>query len=55
MAQNSIKSWKMYNKSLEYLASGTSTGSKRPSFENIEPGLIVKGKGCKVWDVDGNQ
>jgi len=55
MKGKTSKSWLQYKKSLFYLAAGSSTGSKRPSFENIEPALIVKGKGCRVWDADGNE
>ncbi|HHV81648.1 MAG: aminotransferase class III-fold pyridoxal phosphate-dependent enzyme [Dictyoglomi bacterium] len=47
--------WRQYKESLKYLASGSSTSSKIPIYENIEPPLIVKGKGCRVWDVDGNE
>lgn len=34
---------------------GSSTDSKRPSFLPDEPGVIVKGKGCRVWDADGRE
>ncbi|WP_158301651.1 aspartate aminotransferase family protein [Paenibacillus mesophilus] len=32
---------------------GTSTGSKAPLYAPEEPGVIVRGKGCRVWDADG--
>ncbi len=49
------KTWEKYKKSLKYLGSGSSTNSKRPVFEGYEPAVIVKGDGCRVWDVDGNE
>ncbi|MCK4245465.1 MAG: aminotransferase class III-fold pyridoxal phosphate-dependent enzyme [Candidatus Omnitrophica bacterium] len=49
------KSWQGYKATKEYLAQGSSTSSKVPVFEDSEPALIVKGKGCKVWDLDGNE
>ncbi|MDD5600023.1 MAG: aminotransferase class III-fold pyridoxal phosphate-dependent enzyme [Victivallaceae bacterium] len=53
--QKTIKSWEKYRRSTEFLAQGSSTLSKIPRFENIEPAQIVKGKGCRVWDIDGNE
>lgn len=55
MGCGTSKSWKLYKTGLRYLACGSSTSSKTPAFENIEPALIVKGKGCRVWDADGNE
>jgi len=49
------KSWEKYEESLNYLAGGSSTNSKAPRFKNEEPALIVRGKGCRIWDVDGNE
>lgn len=34
---------------------GSSTCSKAPSMLPEEPAVIVKGKGCRVWDADGNE
>jgi len=34
---------------------GSSTCSKAPRFAPDEPGVIVKGKGCRVWDADGRE
>jgi glutamate-1-semialdehyde 2,1-aminomutase len=50
-----VKSWKTYQQSTNYLAQGSSTLSKVPRFENIEPAQITRGKGCRVWDLDGNE
>lgn len=55
MSFSTEKSWQKYKNSLKYLACGSSTISKSPHLENIEPALIVKGKGCRVWDSDGNE
>ena len=49
------KSWAEYERNLKYLAGGSSTNSKIPHIKNVEPALILKGKGCRVWDVDGNE
>jgi glutamate-1-semialdehyde 2,1-aminomutase len=50
-----VKSWKKYRESTKFLAQGSSTLSKIPRHENIEPAQIAKGKGCRVWDIDGNE
>lgn len=55
MSFSTEKSWQKYKKSLEYLAGGSSTISKTPHLEKVEPALIVKGSGCRVWDLDGNE
>ena len=34
---------------------GSSTCSKSPRLTPEEPGVIVKGKGCRVWDADGRE
>jgi glutamate-1-semialdehyde 2,1-aminomutase len=34
---------------------GSSTGSKAPVYAPEEPCVIVKGKGCRVWDADGRE
>lgn len=34
---------------------GSSTCSKAASLFPEEPGVIVKGKGCRVWDADGRE
>lgn len=55
MVFSAEKSWEMYRRSLKHLAYGSSTSSKIPQFENVEPALIAGGKGCRVWDMDGNE
>lgn len=50
------KSWEKYKHSTGFLGGkGTSTGSKAPVFEDAEPAQIARGKGCRVWDLDGNE
>lgn len=34
---------------------GSCTGSKRAMYMPDEPGVIVRGKGCRVWDADGKE
>ncbi len=34
---------------------GSSTCSKAALFAPEEPGVIVRGEGCRVWDADGNE
>lgn len=34
---------------------GSSTCSKAPVYLPEEPAVIVKGKGCRVWDANGNE
>ena len=34
---------------------GSSTCSKAPRFAPEEPRVIVRGKGCRVWDADGRE
>ncbi|WP_407272015.1 aspartate aminotransferase family protein [Radiobacillus sp. PE A8.2] len=34
---------------------GSSTCSKSPKLLPEEPGVIVKGEGCRVWDADGRE
>ena len=48
-------SWAAYRESTRYLAQGSSTSSKAPALEGCEPAQIVRGKGCRVWDADGNE
>lgn len=39
----------------KYVAGGSSTGSKRAILIPEEPTVIVKGKGCRVWDANGKE
>ena len=51
------KSWEMYDRACEVIPMGTQTHSKAPreGLRGVEPCFLVKGKGCRVWDVDGNE
>lgn len=49
------KSEMLYRESCRHLAGGSSTGSKRPQRMPEEPGVLVRGDGCRVWDADGRE
>ena len=49
------ESWKRYDRGRRFLGCGSSTLSKAASMRDREPPLIVRGKGCRVWDCDGNE
>ncbi|MEA4832364.1 MAG: aminotransferase class III-fold pyridoxal phosphate-dependent enzyme [Oscillospiraceae bacterium] len=34
---------------------GSSTCSKAPSYPPYDPAAIVRGKGCRVWDIEGRE
>jgi glutamate-1-semialdehyde 2,1-aminomutase len=46
-----------YQKALTRIPWGTQTNAKRPYpfFEEVMPKYIDRGKGCRLWDVDGNE
>lgn len=47
----------LYERALRTIPWGTQTGSKRPAAElrGVAPPYIVRGKGCRIWDLDGNE
>jgi glutamate-1-semialdehyde 2,1-aminomutase len=49
------KSWHWAERMKKVIPWGSSTCSKAPALFPEEPGVIVKGKGCRVWDADGNE
>ena len=55
MIRSVRNSWELYRESTGHLGCGSSILSKRPRFEDREPAGITRGKGCRVWDADGNQ
>jgi glutamate-1-semialdehyde 2,1-aminomutase len=55
MTHDVSASWKAYRESTQHLAQGSSTSSKAPVLEDAEPAQILRGCGCRVWDVDGNE
>jgi len=44
-----------YEKLETYVGAGSSTGSKRAYLLPEEPAVIIKGKGCRVWDANGKE
>jgi len=38
-----------------YIPWGSSTCSKAASFHPYDPAAIVRGKGCRVWDIEGRE
>ncbi|MFH1708772.1 MAG: aminotransferase class III-fold pyridoxal phosphate-dependent enzyme [Planctomycetota bacterium] len=55
MTRSTARSWQQYRELERHLGAGSSTGSKIPQYEGDAPALIVRGKGCRVWDLDGNE
>ena len=51
------QSWALYDEAIEHIPMGSQTHSKAPreALRGIEPCYLVKGKGCRVWDLDGNE
>ena len=51
------RSLELYEKAVQIIPGGSQTNSKRP--EGYAPGAfpiyLVRGEGCRVWDVDGNK
>ena len=38
-----------------YIPWGSSTGSKAPSMRPYDPAAVVRGKGCRIWDIEGRE
>ncbi|MCY3020266.1 MAG: aminotransferase class III-fold pyridoxal phosphate-dependent enzyme [Planctomycetota bacterium] len=55
MVRTVRQSWALYREAAKHLACGSSTLSKAPQIEDAEPAAIVRGRGCRVWDADGNE
>jgi len=51
------KSLNLFEKALQLIPGGSQTGSKRPSefVPGAYPIYVQRGKGCRVWDIDGNE
>lgn len=51
------KSWKLWDEANEIIPMATQTHSKSPraALRGIEPAYVVRGQGCRVWDMDGNE
>ena len=52
-----IESDRIYNKAKKIIPCQTQTLSKAPFnyVDGVSPKYLLKGKGCHVWDVDGNE
>ena len=54
---NLTNSNKLYKKALKIIPYGSQTYSKgvKAFSDGVSPKFLAKGKGCEVWDVDGNK
>ncbi len=50
---SSNREW--FDKMKRLIPFGSSTCSKAARYLPDEPGVVVRGKGCRVWDADGNE
>ncbi|PIY44563.1 MAG: aspartate aminotransferase family protein, partial [Armatimonadetes bacterium CG_4_10_14_3_um_filter_66_18] len=56
IANRSVEqSWSLWQEAQTLIGAGTGTLSKRATLEGDEPAYIVRGKGCRIWDLDGNE
>jgi len=48
---------KHFEEALKLIPWGTQTNAKRPfpQFDGIMPKFIERGKGCRIWDMEGNE
>jgi len=46
-----------FEEALRYIPWGTQTNAKRPIpfFSGTMPKFIVRGKGCRIWDMEGKE
>jgi glutamate-1-semialdehyde aminotransferase len=51
------RSYDLYHKALEIIPGGTQLISRRPQLYafGLTPPYVSRGKGCRFWDLDGNQ
>ncbi|MDE3056492.1 MAG: aminotransferase class III-fold pyridoxal phosphate-dependent enzyme [Bacteroidota bacterium] len=51
------KSDRYFQEALKYIPWGTQTNAKRhfPFFDEAMPKFIERGKGCRIWDMDGKE
>lgn len=51
------ESWRLHDRAVEVIPMATQTHSKAPreALRGVEPCYLVRGKGGRVWDVDGNE
>ena len=49
------RSARRYAETLRVLPYGSSTNSKAPRLPDVEPAVVARAKGCRVWDLDGRE
>jgi glutamate-1-semialdehyde aminotransferase len=51
------RSWELYDRAVGVIPMATQTHSKAPreALRGVEPCYLVRGEGCRVWDLDGNE
>ena len=51
------RSWELHDRAVDLIPMATQTHAKAPrdALRGLEPCFLVKGKGCRVWDLDGNE
>ncbi|MBI2298940.1 MAG: aminotransferase class III-fold pyridoxal phosphate-dependent enzyme [Armatimonadetes bacterium] len=51
------RSWDLWERARQVIPMATQTHSKAPreALRGIEPCFIERGKGCRLWDIDGNE
>lgn len=51
------KSWRLYDEACSVSPMGSQTHSKVPRevLRDVEPCFLERGRGCRVWDFDGNE
>ncbi len=51
------QSWKLWEEASAIIPLATQTHSKSPreALRGVEPCYVVRGQGCRVWDLDGNE
>ncbi len=56
-ARSVDKSWELHQRAVNVVPMATQTHSKAPrqALRDVEPCFLVRGEGCRVWDVDGNE
>ena len=56
-ARSIAESNRLWDRALRVIPGGTQTLSKAPSqfVDGVSPKYLARGKGCHVWDVDGNE
>jgi len=54
---NCIKSDELWMEVIKVIPGGAQTFSKMPyqHVEGVAPKFLIRGKGCRVWDLDGNE